>query len=125
MWPDFEKVQIFRRLAGRLASEAASAKSANIDIDPDEIAQRLLSSVGEDLDVAVKRLVVDQANLIVEQLVGIGNFVVERGDFATAVSILSKLIIAKRDNDQSTLGDITTGLSGLIKQKATLIEAMK
>ena len=123
--PDFEKVQIFRRLAGRLASEAASAKSANIDIDPDEIAQRLLSSVGEDLDVAVKRLVVDQANLIVEQLVGIGNFVVERGDFATAVSILSKLIIAKRDNDQSTLGDIKTGLPGLIKQKATLIEAMK
>ena len=123
--PDFEKVQIFRRLAGRLASEAASAKSNNIDIDPDEIAQRLLSSVGEDLDVAVKRLVVDQANLIVEQLVGIGNFVVERGDFATAVSILSKLIIAKRDNDQSTLGDIKTGLPGLIKQKATLIEAMK
>ena len=123
--PDFEKVQIFRRLAGRLASEAASAKSNNIDIDPDEIAQRLLSSVGEDLDVAVKRLVVDQANLIVEQLVGIGNFVVERGDFATAVSIVSKLIIAKRNNDTSALNDIKTSLQGLIKQKATLIEAMK
>ena len=123
--PDFEKVQIFRRLAGQLASEAASAKSNNIDIDPDAIAQRLLSGISEDLDVAVNRLVVDQANLIVEQLVGIGNFVVERGDFATAVSIVSKLIIAKRNNDTSALNDIKTSLSGLIKQKATLIEAMK
>jgi hypothetical protein len=123
--PDFEKVQIFRRLAGQLASEAASAKSNNIDIDPDAIAQRLLSGISEDLDVAVKRLVVDQANLIVDQLVGIGNFVVERGDFATAVSIMSKLIIAKRNNDTSALNDIKTSLSGLIKQKATLIEAMK
>ena len=123
--PNFEKVQIFRKLAGQLASEAASAKSNNVDIDPDAIAQRLLSGVSEELDVAVKRLVVDQANLIVDQLVGIGNFVVERGDFATAVSITSKLIIAKRDNDKSTLGDIKTTLSGLIKQRATLIEAMK
>ena len=123
--PDFEKVQIFRRLAGQLASEAASAKSNNIDIDPDAIAQRLLSGISEDLDVAVKRLVVDQANLIVDQLVGIGNFVVERGDFATAVSIVSKLIIAKRNNDTSALNDIKTSLQGLIKQKATLIEAMK
>ena len=123
--PDFEKVQIFRRLAGQLASEAASAKSNNIDIDPDAIAQRLLSGISEDLDVAVKRLVVDQANLIVDQLVGIGNFVVERGDFATAVSIMSKLIIAKRNNDTSALNDIKTSLQGLIKQKATLIEAMK
>ena len=123
--PDFEKVQIFRRLAGQLASEAASAKSNNVDIDPDAIAQRLLSGISEDLDVAVKRLVVDQANLIVDQLVGIGNFVVERGDFATAVSIVSKLIIAKRNNDTSALNDIKTSLQGLIKQKATLIEAMK
>ena len=123
--PDFEKVQIFRRLAGQLASEATVAKSANIDIDANEIAQRLLSGVSEDLDVVVKRLVVDQANLIVDQLTGTGNFVVERGDFATAVSIMSKLIIAKRNNNKSILGDIATPLGGLIKQKATLIEAMK
>ena len=123
--PNFEKVQIFRRLAGQLASEATVAKSANIDIDANEIAQRLLSGVSEDLDVVVKRLVVDQANLIVDQLTGTGNFVVERGDFATAVSIMSKLIIAKRNNNKSILGDIATPLGGLIKQKATLIEAMK
>ena len=123
--PNFEKVQIFRRLAGQLASEATVAKSANIDIDANEIAQRLLSGVSEDLDVVVKRLVVDQANLIVDQLAGTGNFVVERGDFATAVSIMSKLIIAKRNNNKSILGDIATPLGGLIKQKATLIEAMK
>ena len=112
-------------MAGQLASEATVAKSANIDIDANEIAQRLLSGVSEDLDVVVKRLVVDQANLIVDQLTGTGNFVVERGDFATAVSIMSKLIIAKRNNNKSILGDIATPLGGLIKQKATLIEAMK
>jgi len=123
--PNFEKVQIFRRLAGQLASEATVSKDNNIDIDANEIAQRLLSGVSEDLDVVVKRLVVDQANLIVDQLTGTGNFVVERGDFATAVSIMSKLIIAKRNNNKSILGDIATPLGGLIKQKATLIEAMK
>ena len=127
--PDFEKVQIFRRLAGRLASEAASAKSDNIDIDADEIAQRLLSSVGEDLEVAEKNLLIVAADKIIVQLTGLGNFDIDDGDFREALRIVRNLM-DKKANKQKR--DFPTGLNylytlsgGLLNMEDALIEAMK
>ena len=127
--PDFEKVQIFRRLAGQLASEAASAKSNNIDIDADEIAQRLLSSVGEDLEVAEKNLLIVAADKIIVQLTGLGNFDIDDGDFREALRIVRNLM-DKKANKQKR--DFPTGLNylytlsgGLLNMEDALIEAMK
>ena len=125
--PDFEKVQIFRKLAGQLASEAALAKSKNIDIDPDEIAQRLLSSVSEDLDVAEKSLIIKNSNDIIDKLVSEGGYNLERGDFSSALSILNTIIAAKRAGDKSKIPAKlrTTSLGALLNQKKKLIEAME
>ena len=125
--PDFEKVQIFRKLAGLLASEAASAKSKNIDIDPDEIAQRLLSSVSENIDVAEKRLVIKAGNDIIDRLVNEGLYDLERGNFSSAISILDKLIIAKKAGNKNDIPFKfrTIDVIGFVNLKEKLIEAMK
>ena len=125
--PDFEKVQIFRRLAGQLASEATVSKDNNIDIDADEIAQRLLSSVGEDLEVAEKSLIIKNSNDIIDKLVSEGGYDLERGDFSSALSILNTIIAAKRAGDKSKIPAKlrTTSLGALLNQKKKLIEAME
>ena len=127
--PDFEKVQIFRRLAGRLASEATVSKDKNIDIDANEIAQRLLSSVGEEIQGAEKNLLKLAADQTLTKLTGLGEFDIEDGDYQKALSIVRNLMVQKRKNNKKAfptgLKYLLTLTTGLPNMEDALIKAMK
>ena len=124
--PDFETVQIFRRLAGQLASERLAAKSNNLDIDATEVAIRLLKGVEEDLSVAVKRIIVNAANNTIERLRDDGGFDLQSGMFSEALAVVRKLIRDKANNPRdipTKLRSITSG--GFLSLEKSLKEAMQ
>jgi len=127
--PDFEKVQIFRRLAGRLASEATVSKDNNIDIDANEIAQRLLSSVGEEIQDAEKNLLTEAADKTLTKLTGLGEFDIEDGDYQKALSIVRNLMVQKKNNNKKAFPEglkyLLTLTTGLPNMENALIKAMK
>ena len=124
--PDFETVQIFRRLAGQLASERLAAKSNNLDIDATEVAIRLLKGVEEDLSVAVKRIIVNAANNTIDRLRDDGGFDLQSGMFSEALAVVRKLIRDKANNPRdipTKLRSITSG--GFLSLEKSLKEAMQ
>ena len=124
--PDFETVQIFRRLAGQLASERLAAKSNNLDIDATEVAIRLLKGVEEDLSVAVKRIIVNAANNTIERLRDDGGYELQSGMFSEALAVVRKLIRDKANNPRdipTALRSITRG--GFLSLEKSLKEAMQ
>jgi len=124
--PDFETVQIFRRLAGQLASERLAAKSNNLDIDATEVAIRLLKGVEEDLSVAVKRIIVNAANNTIDRLRDDGGFDLQSGMFSEALAVVRKLIRDKANNPRdipTALRSITSG--GFLSLEKSLKEAMQ
>ena len=124
--PDFETVQIFRRLAGQLASERLAAKSNNLDIDATEVAIRLLKGVEEDLSVAVKRIIVNAANNTIERLRDDGGYELQSGMFSEALAVVKKLIRDKANNPRdipTKLRSITSG--GFLSLEKSLKEAMQ
>ena len=124
--PDFEKVQIFRRLAGQLASERLAAKSNNLDIDANEVAIKLLKGVEEDLSVAVKRIIVNAANNTIDRLRDDGGFDLQSGMFSEALVVVRKLIRDKANNPRNiptALRSITSG--GFLNLEKSLKEAMQ
>jgi len=124
--PDFETVQIFRRLAGQLASERLAAKSNNLDIDATEVAIRLLKGVEEDLSVAVKRIIVNAANNTIDRLRDDGGFDLQSGMFSEALAVVKQLIRDKANNPRdipTKLRSITSG--GFLSLEKSLKEAMQ
>ena len=124
--PDFETVQIFRRLAGQLASERLAAKSINADIDANEVAIKLLKGVEEDLSVAVKRIIVNAANNTIERLRDDGGYELQSGMFSEALAVVRKLIRDKANNPRdipTALRSITSG--GFLSLEKSLKEAMQ
>ena len=124
--PDFETVQIFRRLAGQLASERLAAKSNNLDIDANEVAIKLLKGVEEDLSVAVKRIIVNAANNTIDRLRDDGGFDLQSGMFSEALAVVRKLIRDKANNPRdipTKLRSITSG--GFLSLEKSLKEAMQ
>ena len=125
--PNFEKVQIFRQLSGLLAAEAASAKSLNVDIDANEVATRLLKSVGEDISEAENRMKITTANQIIDKLSGQGNYDLQAGDFQGAVDVMTTIIAAKEaGNNNAIPANLRQfNITILRKLKKSLMEAMQ
>ena len=125
--PNFEKVQIFRQLSGLLAAEAASAKSLNVDIDANEVATRLLKSVGEDISEAENRMKITTANQIIDKLSGQGNYDLQAGDFQRALEVITTIIAAKeaRNNNAIPSNLRSLNLQMLRNLKKSLMEAMQ
>ena len=125
--PNFEKVNIFRRLAGELAMEAASAKSLNVDFDAREVSMRLLEGVVEDLSEADKRMKITSGNLVIDKLSGQGNYDLQAGDFQKALEVITTIIAAKeaRNNNAIPANLRSLNLQMLRNLKKSLMEAMQ
>ena len=123
--PDFEKIQIFRRLAGDLASEAGEAKSQNKDIDARLVAVKLLKTVEGDLDDVIQRLVLKTANQVIDNLIGRGFDDLRSGMFSEALSVVSQLIINKTNNPNDMPETVKhIPIFALQKMKKSIMEAM-
>ena len=125
--PNFEKVNIFRKLAGELAMEAASAKSLNVDFDAREVSMRLLEGVVEDLNEADKRMKITSGNLVIDKLSGQGNYDLQAGDFQKALEVITTIIAAKeaRNNNAIPSNLRSLNLQMLRNLKKSLMEAMQ
>jgi len=125
--PNFEKVNIFRKLAGELAMEAASAKSLNVDFDAREVSMRLLEGVVEDLNEADKRMKITSGNLVIDKLSGQGNYDLQAGDFQGALEVITTIIAAKeaRNNNAIPSNLRSLNLQMLRNLKKSLMEAMQ
>tara|TARA_B100000768_G_scaffold68281_1_gene65693 strand:- start:883 stop:2667 length:1785 start_codon:yes stop_codon:yes gene_type:complete len=111
--PNFAKVQIFRQLSGLLAAEAASAKSLNVDIDPTEVAMRLLKGVGENIVEAEKQMKITSGNQIISNLRDKGGYELDDLQFGEAIVIVKRLRAAKAARNDRAIPEGLLGVTVL------------
>lgn len=93
--PNFEKVNIYRRLQGRLEMAALEAKRAGVDFNAREVAMRLLKEEGTNISEAEGRLKIEAGNNVITMLSSQGGFELEQGQFQEALRTVQKLITDK------------------------------
>ena len=93
--PNFEKVNIYRRLQGRLEMAALEAKRAGVDFNAREVAMRLLKEEGTNISEAEGKLKIEAGNNVITMLSSQGGFELEQGQFQEALRTVRKLITDK------------------------------
>ena len=93
--PNFEKVNIYRRLQGRLEMAALEAKRAGVDFNAREVAMRLLKEEGTNISEAEGKLKIEAGNNVITMLSSQGGFELEQGQFQEALRTVQKLITDK------------------------------
>lgn len=93
--PNFEKVNIYRRLQGRLEMAALEAKRAGVDFNAREVAMRLLKEEGTNISEAENKLKIEAGNNVITMLSSQGGFELEQGEFQEALRTVQKLIADK------------------------------
>jgi hypothetical protein len=101
--PNFEKVNIYRRLQGRLEMAALEAKRAGVDFNAREVAMRLLKEEGTNISEAEGKLKIEAGNNVITMLSSQGGFELEQGEFQEALRTLQKLITDKEAGNKANI----------------------
>lgn len=101
--PNFEKVNIYRRLQGRLEMAALEAKRAGVDFNAREVAMRLLKEEGTNISEAEGKLKIEAGNNVITMLSSQGGFELEQGQFQEALRTVQKLITDKEAGNKANI----------------------